>query len=472
MTDNLSIKISADIADLQTGLERAQDAILELANAFQGLQDSSSRADIGSSATAQSKQAADAARRLTDEVARSDEQLTLKQIEATRQASNFDLQMGEQSLAQWKQIAASEADAKLNAELGFLDKKLVADQGNVLAFQKDLDEIRAAYQEHDNRLAQIDQQYAEKKRQQDQGDLQDFIHTKEQEVSRYIAAEEVKVRTHQTGQQQSHDADIQELDSVEAAVLAEFDAVNAGLQKGNAAYDKAMRERAALVDWFAQRTEQTNNQLEEQESQKWSQLGNSIKSSFNSAIDGMLFQGKSFGQGMLTLAQGVIKAFLSMGENIAENWIESQLTAMFTTKATQATTALGQISDAAGVAGANAYAATAAIPIIGPELAPAAGAAAASEALSFSSLLSLAVGAWELKNDTIAQLHRGEMVVPQNFASGLRANGGGFGGDVNMHYAPTIHAREPATLSQMLTRESSEMISWLNRQFRNGALRA
>ncbi len=476
MSDSLSIKIGADIADLQDGLERAKDAILELANAFQGLQDFSSRADVSNAAGVQEEtsHAAEAARRLADEIAQSDEQLALKQIAAAQQANNFELQMGEESLAQWKQKAQEEADAKLNAELAFLNRKLAADQGNALAFQKDLDQIAAAYQEHDNLLAQIDQQYAQKKRQQDQTGLQDFIKTKEDEVTRSIAAEDAKAKAHQISQLQAHDADIAELSSVEAAVLAEFDAVNAGLQKGTEAYDKAMKDRAALVDWFTQRAGQANNQLVEQEQQKWTTLGNSIKSGFNAAIDGMLFEGRSFGQGMLTIAQGVIKAFLTMGENIAENWIETQLTAMFTTKATQGTAALGQISDAAGVAGANAFAATAAIPVIGPALAPAAGAAAASEALSFSSLLSLAVGAWELKNDTLAQLHRGEMVVPQNFAEGMRGGRGigGGSGDINMHYGPTINAREPATLSQMLTRESSEMLGWLNRQFRNGALRA
>ena len=43
---------------------------------------------------------------------------------------------------------------------------------------------------------------------------------------------------------------------------------------------------------------------------------------------------------------------------------------------------------------------------------------------------------------------------------------------VNMNYAPVIHAREPASLKQMLVTESSEMLAWLSRQFRNGPLRA
>jgi hypothetical protein len=43
--------------------------------------------------------------------------------------------------------------------------------------------------------------------------------------------------------------------------------------------------------------------------------------------------------------------------------------------------------------------------------------------------------------------------------------------EMHMNYAPVINAREPATLKQLLVTESSEMLAWLQRQFRNGALR-
>src|SRR5207244_6888709 len=175
--------------------------------------------------------------------------------------------------------------------------------------------------------------------------------------------------------------------------------------------------------------------VEIEEARKWSALGSSIKSSFNSALDGAIFEGKSFGQFMLAVAEGVAKAFLQMGETIAENWLETEIANVATTKATGGASALGQISDAAGVAGANAFAATSAIPVVGPELAPAAAAAAVSETLSFASLLSLKTGAWELKSDALALLHRGEMVVPEDFARGFRSAGIPASAGINMNYA-------------------------------------
>jgi hypothetical protein len=115
------------------------------------------------------------------------------------------------------------------------------------------------------------------------------------------------------------------------------------------------------------------------------------------------------------------------------------------------------------------------IPYVGWLLAPPAAAAAFTAVAAFGDdIPSFDVGSWEIKRDMVARIHQGEMILPANLATQVRA---GFGtdranaGDVNMQYAPTINAREPATLSQMLSRESSEMLGWLNRQFRNGALR-
>ncbi len=71
-------------------------------------------------------------------------------------------------------------------------------------------------------------------------------------------------------------------------------------------------------------------------------------------------------------------------------------------------------------------------PILGPA---AIGPATASESLVLAQIpqASLAVGAWDLPGDMVAQLHAGEMVVPQTFAQGLRdGDGAGGGGTFNI----------------------------------------
>jgi hypothetical protein len=82
------------------------------------------------------------------------------------------------------------------------------------------------------------------------------------------------------------------------------------------------------------------------------------------------------------------------------------------------------------------------------------------------------LGAYEISHDMAGFLHRGETVIPAGYAAGLRAaQSGGGGGDVNLHYAPTVNAPAQPTLESYLVREGQTMIGWINAQMRSGALR-
>ena len=462
MSDStVEVAFRADLSELESG---TTDAVALIRNAADQMADAFAPKGVG--------RATDDARQIADEKLQIDEQAALKSIAIETDHNDFLYAMGEESLDKWKQQADEEANAKYVSELAFLDKKTAADRGDAAAEARDLEQRALLYQEHVLALQKIDEQYAERKRALEREELQDALSADNAKLSDGLAKLDAEYRAHQISMGERYALEQQLTEQIYGEELKRLDALIATLSAGTKTYEDAIRQREKIEQEFERRSEANTNQLETEEAAKWTALGNSIKANFNSAIDGMIFGGKTFGQGMIEIAQGVIKSFLQMGETIAEHWIETQLTSLVATKTTQGASALGQISDAAGVAGANAFAATSAIPIVGPELAPAAAAAAVSETLSFSSLLSLAEGAWELKSDTLAQLHKGEMVVPENFASGLRANGAAAAGDVHMNYSPTINAREPASLEQMLVTESSAMLSWLNRQMRNGALRA
>jgi hypothetical protein len=82
------------------------------------------------------------------------------------------------------------------------------------------------------------------------------------------------------------------------------------------------------------------------------------------------------------------------------------------------------------------------------------------------------LGAYEIAHDMAGFLHRGEQVIPANYADGLRAAGGSKGsGDVNLHYAPNITHNAPVNLQGLLDREHQSMLGWINAQMRSGALR-
>jgi hypothetical protein len=405
-------------------------------------------------------------------MARGFEIASLKEIAVAEDRNDALYRLGRESLDQWRSEAVAEAEAKYAAELAFLARKSAAEKNDAAAEARNGEQRRVLYEEHVLVLSKIDERYTAEKQARERETLADSIAADNARLSEGLRALDTEFRTHRITADERFRLERALTEEIYGEELKRLDALLATLAQGTKAYEQAMRERARLEQDFAKQAQANADRLEIEESAKWNALAGSIKSSFNTALDGVIFEGRSFGQFMLAVAEGVARAFLQMGETIAENWITTQLANVATTKATGAASALGQISDAAGVAGANAFAATSAIPVIGPELAPAAAAAAVSETLSFASFLSLASGAWELKSDALALLHKGEMVVPENFARGLRSSAIPASSDVHMHYAPTIHAREPSSLKQMLVTESSEMLAWLTRQFRNGALRA
>ncbi len=82
----------------------------------------------------------------------------------------------------------------------------------------------------------------------------------------------------------------------------------------------------------------------------------------------------------------------------------------------------------AGEGAAAAIASTSAIPIVGPGLAPEAGAAIYADIMSYN--IASAAGGMIVDGDQIARVHDNEMVLPARYTSGLtnmidQANGGG-----------------------------------------------
>jgi hypothetical protein len=98
---------------------------------------------------------------------------------------------------------------------------------------------------------------------------------------------------------------------------------------------------------------------------------------------------------------------------------------------------VGQITSDAAVAAAGAYAATAAIPIVGPAMAPAAGMEAYAAVMAYAAMASAEAGAWGIPRAGAALLHPGEAVLPASKAAGLdRLIEGGpapGGGGANIH---------------------------------------
>lgn len=155
-----------------------------------------------------------------------------------------------------------------------------------------------------------------------------------------------------------------------------------------------------------------------------------------------------------------------------------------------------EIGTNAAVAAAGAYKSTVVIPFIGPVAAPAAAALALAAVLGFGALISARGGQGEVGEDgQLSLLHKKEMVLPEKFASPLRAalttrSSSGMlgaasaagstvresminnnGGDNASFYYQPKHTNMGASMETLLRQDGRSLRKWLKNEMRNGGLK-
>lgn len=120
---------------------------------------------------------------------------------------------------------------------------------------------------------------------------------------------------------------------------------------------------------------------------------------FGDAFESMVFDSQSLGDAVSNLAEGMARSVVNALGQMAAQWLAYQAVQLLVGKTTQSSAATGMISNATAAshqAALNAYASTAAIPMVGPAMAPAAAAAATAAtapmvaAVSAASLMGMA----------------------------------------------------------------------------------
>jgi hypothetical protein len=130
--------------------------------------------------------------------------------------------------------------------------------------------------------------------------------------------------------------------------------------------------------------------------------------------------------------------------------------------------AVSEVTSYAAVAGAAATASAAAIPFVGWVIAPGAGAAAFAAAMSYqAALLSAEGGAWSIPSDTLALVHKNEMVLPAREAEGLRANIDSGGGQKNVEFHFHGEVIDGNSIRDFFDRHGAEITRTLGVQNRN-----
>lgn len=168
----------------------------------------------------------------------------------------------------------------------------------------------------------------------------------------------------------------------------------------------------------------------------------------------LLFQGKA--AATTTTSQATQTSATIAGNSARDS---AQAAAAAASKAISATTGVAQVTSDAAMAAAGAYAATAAIPFVGPVLAPEAAGVAFSDVMAFAPLASLATGAWNIPQEGLYHLHAGEAVAPETFAEGQRRSGGGFGsGGSSTHNYGDIHMSDTNMKRMLSSRAGQRMV--------------
>lgn len=417
--------------------------------------------------------AAELARKLADEKAAAAEREALEEIKIEEDKNNTLYAMGQKTTDEFIQQQVVLEDAKYKIQADFLQKKAANDAKDKLAEQKDLDALRLLRETHEEALLKIHDAALIKKQQSDRQDMEDSIKRLQENLTDQKAELDEEYKQGRLSIQEKSDAERQLTATVEREVLKRLDDEIAGLKPGTDAWKTAMKEREEAYRQFSNDIKKIDNEQTNEEMAKWKTLGNSIKSSFNGALNGMITGTEGWRQALGQVIDGVANAFLTMGEEIVENWIAQQIIKEVFTKTSTTTSALDQISSAAGVAGANTFAAISAIPVVGPELAPEAAGAAVSATLSFGSL-AVAEKGMVLDRDRLVSAHEEEMILPSHLSRGIQdiiANGKSGGGDTHLHYGPTVNAPEQKGLKQMLIDESNTMLAWVNARMRDGSLK-
>jgi hypothetical protein len=307
---------------------------------------------------------------------------------------------------------------------------------------------------------------------------------------------------------------LQEQLQLEHLKPAERAAINRQIELLEAQHNNRMLQMQSA---YNAKVKQQNDQLVDAYVAKWKAAIQPITSALGNAFNQLITRQTTFKQAAIQAADSIVQSYAQKGIQMLENWIANKLGMQAADKAMAAqdvatqqvtnttklvsnqTTNAGQIMSDAAVASAAAFASTAAIPIVGPAMAPGAAAAAYGAVMGMAPMAFAEQGfdvPWG--QNPLTQLHQEEMVLPAHLANPLRdALAGGFmlkggvdrgamagrdagtmgrqmnidnsRGDVHLHHSPTYPSPgRDVDMDHLLKHEGDRLIRFVKKAHRDG----
>lgn len=268
--------------------------------------------------------------------------------------------------------------------------------------------------------------------------------------------------------------------------------------RDNAAqYANVQRQIDELAAQSALRRQQVEREYLQQVDADYRRTFEQVGSSVSQQITGMIRGHETLRQAVGNVLLSIIQNFIQARIRSVADWAAGVLAQTAATQAGETaktsavlagTAAREGASETAAAASATTTVATIAKSIIAsaaetfagifgflsPVLGPAAaGPAAAGQATVLAvgaALPSFATGAWELPSDMIAQVHRGEMIVPAGPAQAIRSGAAG-SGSVHVHHAThfNVTAMDSRDVARFLRGNGKAILGAIDTSVRKGA---
>ncbi len=390
-----------------------------------------------------------------------------------------------------KQTAVEEHQAKqqeLQEDIAFWTSKLALTQKDgadyVTVYEKILQLKKAALAEA-NQYEQKAEEDAKKTRNiQREGELahsQAMIEVKKEQLS--ILYELGKIdRQQELALLQDYYG--QEYQEALNAKYAELQQVTALGNQGVSEQAKIYREIQALQDNHLKRMTQANGQAAVETQSKWKSVADSMVGSFSSGISGMITGTTTLKSATQSVFGSILNTAISATARKVEMWLLGESTQTAATAAgtaartgieqgaagtslmLNATTAIKKIFNAAQETYAGVFADLS--PYLGPLAVVPAGAAAAL-VIATGGALNFAERGWDVQSDSLAYIHKNEMVLPADIANRFR-DASSAGGARHFH-TWNVTCNTPKDFYAQLTDPQSQLGKAIKTIFRDGRLR-
>ena len=303
----------------------------------------------------------------------------------------------------------------------------------------------------------------------------------------------------------------EKLAKMRAAVDEEYGVEKSLLQKELALEDQKPQKRQevlnklkALEQKHADEVFKINSKAAEDTVAPWHKMIDSISSSLQSSIMGMIEHTTKLSDAIRNMARTIVSQFVSMGlQSVAEfaKGIATQVALALAGEQAQTAAKSAGVAERSGLAAGGAIADAAAniaammksvaasagaagagvaaflAPVQGPAAIPEGQAAAAAvAAMGAAAVMSADIGAWNIPHDQLAFVHKGEMIATPAQAEGLRSlveNGGARGGgNTTTVHAPvslSVTAMDSRSVQRMFNSNDRAMLKAIGRAAQRGA---